>query len=281
MPVEELRELLPSFSGIRARVHEPMAAHLPLRLGGHAEVYVVVDEIEALAPLLAAVRSEKVRWRVLWPFEDWLVRDGPLHGVVLRPGKAFEHFERLEDGYVRLGGATPWAALRRLGPEGWWSELALWPGCPGGTWSDPVVRRVLHSHVRSLTYFKGRSATTEEPGEELPPLTPSTLLHHVDLGPGRRLRIRLRRTGPHPVGTLFADHEEHPASGDLRRARLLGSRLKAWRLSEVEPGVVIQLGGGTCHDLQMFAKGLSAQAERVRGHALSLRPPLVGEERRR
>lgn len=281
MGAEALRERLPPIPGLRVRVHEPMAAHVPLRLGGHAELYVVVDELEALKPLLSTVRSEKVRWRVHWPFEDWLVRDGPLAGVVVRPGRAFEGLQHEDDDLVTIGAATPWAALRRLGPEGWWSELARWPGCPGGTWGDAHTRRLLHPHVRRLTYFKGRGAQTEEPGEELPKLTPSTLLHEVVLGPGRRLRLRHHREGPPPVGTLFDDLDGTPAAAILQRAGLLGSRLKAWRLTETEPGVVVQLGGGSCYDLQLFAKGLSARSERLRGVSLSLRPPLVGEERRR
>jgi len=276
--VEALRAVLPEVPGASVRLHESMRRHTPLRVGGAAQIWLRVDDETALKKSLGLIRGEKVRWRTAWPFQDLLVRDGVFQGVQVRPGRAWEGLEQLDGGHVRLGAATPWAALRRLGPTGWWSDLATWPGCPGGTWDDHT-RLLLRGRCPRIRVFKGRGSTEHPIEDEPPALKPSTVLHWVELAPGRHLRSRPRRSRPHPLGSLFADVNGRPAAEVLQRAQLIGTRLRNWRLSETEPGTVIQLGGGSCHDLQLLVRGVQARADRLRGADLSVRIPFVGDDR--
>ena len=132
--IEDLVETLGGLDGVRVREREPFARHTPLRVGGPAEVWALVDDVPSLFRALSAARKSGTRWRLHWPLQDWLVRDGGMRGLVVRPGAGFERVS-ITDTEVVLGAATPFAALSGLG-EGFWSPLADWPGTPGGLLHD-------------------------------------------------------------------------------------------------------------------------------------------------
>ncbi len=275
--MEALAAELRAVPGVIARPDEPAARHLPLRCGGPVDLWVVAPDPEALGAVLAAARRHRVKWRVHWPFEDWLVRDGGIAGMVVRPGRGFEGLERLDDGGLRLGAAPPWGALAALG-EGWWSELARWPGCPGGMLAGPE-RRWLRGLLRQLRWRRGRRVETVRPPDGEVPEPPATaVLLDVDLGPSLRAAPSRHRRGPPPPGTAFADPEgvRDPAEAWLARAGLLGSRLRAWVLSEAEPGVLVNRGGGRTADALMLLRGAAERVERTRGVTLTLALPVVG-----
>ena len=91
MPAAELKEALIGADGITVRAEEPLAHHLPLRIGGPVELWINVHDEDALVRATKAARANNSVWRVHWPFQDWLVRDGGLKGAVLRLGRGFEH----------------------------------------------------------------------------------------------------------------------------------------------------------------------------------------------
>jgi len=279
---------LGALPGVTVRRGEPLAAHLPLRAGGPADVWVVVEDRASLAPALGIIRQHSQSWRSCWPFEELLVRNGGLRCVVLRPGLGFEGLALLpadEQGpaRLRLGAATPWsavlAALSRVpalagGPL---AELGTWPGCPGGLLSsgDPSV---LEGLCHALSWYKGRGVERlVVPESAAPPSSPpSAVLLDIEL-PLTGRRIRTRRSPP-PCGTLFADDGPVPSTPQLRAAGLLGTRLRAWRMAETEPGTLVNRGGGDCDSALLLARGMSEHARRVRGVDLQIRIPVVGSE---
>ncbi|NOY24706.1 MAG: hypothetical protein GXP62_02440, partial [Oligoflexia bacterium] len=112
-----LLDALERIEGVFVRTNEPMAAHIPLRCGGPAEVWAIVEDEAALRLALAAARKAGQRWWICWPFHEVLVRDGGVRGLVLRPGRGFEGAVLLPPddqgpARLRLGSATPWAAAR-------------------------------------------------------------------------------------------------------------------------------------------------------------------------
>ena len=89
MMIDALLEDLKPISGATVRPGEPMARHTPLRVGGPADIWTSVADIEALSAVLSASRRHKVPWRICWPLGDWLVRDGGVRGLVVRLGVGF------------------------------------------------------------------------------------------------------------------------------------------------------------------------------------------------
>ena len=95
MNIDQLRTRLQDIQGISLRTKEPIHRHTPLRVGGPAAIWAWVANEKALLLCLKAARKHKVRWRIHWPFGDWLVRDGGYKGLIIRLTGDFEKI--LED----------------------------------------------------------------------------------------------------------------------------------------------------------------------------------------
>jgi UDP-N-acetylmuramate dehydrogenase len=280
MGLPELAHALAAIEGVDARVEEPLAHHTPLRVGGPVELWVVVHSVDALKDVLRLIRAHSLGFKVHWPFQDWIVRDGGLAGVVVRPGRGFEGLstEPERPGAVRLGAATPFGALRAVTSAGPLAALAQWPGTAGALIQDGNTT-LLDGTCSELRWWSGRSIHTEKiaPGTPLPTVPPSAILVDLCLENNGQPSKLLRRPPPRP-GALFDAPDGGKAAGELDRSHLGGARLRSWRLSEVEPGVAVNLGGGTAKDLLLLMQGVQARVESERGVSLKARLPVVGAE---
>lgn len=281
-PLAQLVAALTELDGVTVRRDEPMARHTPLRIGGPADAWAVVDTPEALRQTVKAARAHKVRWTVHWPFEDVIVQDGRMQGLVIRPGPGFERVEQTAPERVVLGAAAPFASLSRLGPS-WWSTLVRWPGTPGALLHGGRGDQ-LSGMVVGVRWLRGRGVVEAEVAQgEAPPAPPTNAtLVDITLAPGLLVSAGDGHLGPYPPGWVFADPEtrkgpRRTAADELVDARLEGTRLKAWRLSAERPGIAVNLGGGTAADLVLLAKGTSARTQALLGRKLDLRLPVVGE----
>jgi UDP-N-acetylmuramate dehydrogenase len=270
----ELSRRLSELPGVLTRTREPMSAHLPLRSGGPVLAWVEVPDAEALRRVTAVARALKVPWKVHWPLEDWLMRDGGWRGVVIRPGAGFEGLTRIE-GALRLGAACPWAALDPLGEA--WAEMASWPGVVGATLSLKGERRppLLLRRIRWST-GRGVEEREMEEGEPLPDLPDSVVPIEVELlGLGRARRNRR----PPATSALFADEgDDQLAALTVARAGLSGARLRSWKMSEVLPNALVHLGGGATRDALLLARAAQDRALRGRGSTLDIRMAVLGQD---
>jgi UDP-N-acetylmuramate dehydrogenase len=282
MSIEQVIEATSVLPGVQVRASERMARHTPLRIGGATDIWMVVDDLETMKKVLGVVRSARLPWRLHWPFEDWLVQDEGLDGVTIRPGKGFEWCSRTEH-HVRLGPACPWAALSGLG-DGWWSSLAHWPGTPGGLFASGEEVWIAGICAR-VKWLKGRSIyeVVVQPGESPPSIPVGAILLEVELRPGLQT-VREGRYHPPHSGTLFRDPPgpslDRSAGVALEHSGLLGTRLKSWRLSQVEPGTVIHTEEGSSRELLMLLNGIRERVKKTRGAPLETRLPVLGRRRR-
>ena len=75
-------EKLAQIEGVHIHEHHHLFMHTPLRVGGPVEAWVRCNSVSALRAAMPIVRKQS--WRLHWPFEDWLVKDGGLNGIVIR-----------------------------------------------------------------------------------------------------------------------------------------------------------------------------------------------------
>ena len=231
---------------------------------------------DALVRATKAARANNSVWRVHWPFQDWLVRDGGLKGAVLRLGRGFEHITLSQES-LTIGAAALWSALPSELQGEFWDDIRGWPGCPGGWaasgWDSELDR--MCTQVRVLQ--SGRLTDIEvEPGEGMPTLNKQAVV----------ISITLRRQAPKGVdllpppapGAIFHVVENSTVAAELNKAGLTGTRLRNWRVSRSAPGTVVHLGGGTTKDLMMLVQGLRHRVEKTRGIKLETRFPLMGNE---
>lgn len=279
---EQLRAQLLEIPGIRLRVDEPLSRHTPLRVGGPAELWAVAEDEAALSAALSAARREKVPWRVHWPLADWLVRDGGVRGLILRPGRAFEVLA-VEGDQVRIGAAALWGSLAALKLPEALRPLARWPGSVGALLESPEAGR-LTGLAAEISWLRGRRVERVEIGPaEAPPEIPKTAIPLAlalrtapEVVRGRR-RPWLER--PVVPGALFVSPKGEDLGVLLSDSNLAGTRLRSWRLSPHAPGAVVQLGGGSCKDVLLLAQGLQERVERSLGVTLKPRLPILGTDR--
>jgi len=272
----DLLERITGETGFIIRPEEPLAQHVPLRVGGPVELWVEAQSEEALIRLIAHARSAGGRWRIHSPFSDWLVRDGGLKGTVIRLGQEFETIVLTEDSII-LGAASLWSGLPDGLAGGLWDAVRRWPGSVGSLFAQGSAEELtgLATHIDVLR--GGRIIQMQWPADgPAPALGESSVLLRIHLR--RALGARHWRTGPAPTGTLFSDPTDSSIGKELARAGVLGTRLRRWRLSQTEPGTVVHLGGGTFKDLQMLVKGLRMRVEKTRGITLETRIPVLGNE---
>ena len=67
------------------RLHEPLAKHTTLRVGGPAQFWVEPRTEKAFAELIRFCRRENLPLFVIGRGSNLLVRDGGIHGVVVHP----------------------------------------------------------------------------------------------------------------------------------------------------------------------------------------------------
>jgi UDP-N-acetylmuramate dehydrogenase len=276
MPAAELKAALSELHGIHVRAEEALSKHVPLRVGGPVELWVCVDDETALMSATKAARANSCVWRVHWPFQDWLVRDGGLRGAVLRLGRAFEAVQVDEDS-VTLGAAALWASLPATLEGPFWSELRSWPGCPGG-WSalgwDTELDQVC-TEVRVLQ--SGRLRDLEvQPGEGMPTLNKQAVLVSMTLN--RWPPVGTELLPPPAPGAIFTLVDNTTVAAELDKAGLTGTRLRSWRISRAAPGTMVHLGGGNTQDLLILIQGIKHRVEKTRGVKLQTRTPLLGNE---
>jgi UDP-N-acetylmuramate dehydrogenase len=272
----DLLERLTGEAGLIVLPEEPLAHHVPLRVGGPVELWVEAENEDALMRLVSHARHAGGRWRIHSPFSDWLVRDGGLKGTVIRLGQHFESIHLTEDS-ISLGAAALWSGLPDGLAGGLWDAVRRWSGSVGSLFEQGSAGELtgLATHIDVLR--GGRIIQMQWPEDGPPPaLGESSILLRVHLR--RALGARHWRDGPSRPGALFADPPDSKIGKELQRAGVLGTRLRRWRLSPTEPGTVVHLGGGSFKDLQMLVKGLRMRVEKTRGLTLETRIPVLGNE---
>lgn len=278
MGTAELSEALLGASNLILRPQEPLSGHVPLRVGGPAELWAEASSLSALEAFTAAARSTNTRWRLHWPFSDWLVRDGGVQGAVLRLAGAFERIDVSNDS-ITMGSAALWSGLPSSIEGGLWDAIRKWPGSTGGLIHNSPVQQ-LSELVTSIRVLRGGRVVELNwaDGAEPPKLGDNTIL--VSLTMRRATASRTWLTAPPAPGTLFEDIENATVGKELKRAGVLGTRLRSWRLSSIEPGTIVHLGSGSFSDLSMLIKGVKVRVEKTRGVKLEPRIPILGSNRK-
>tara|TARA_B100000575_G_scaffold291168_1_gene296433 strand:- start:2270 stop:3148 length:879 start_codon:yes stop_codon:yes gene_type:complete len=278
MGIAELSEAIEEVAGIIARHDEPLRAHTPLRVGGPADLWVEVRTLDALQAFTAEARAAGTRWRINWPFADWLVRDGGLSGVVLRLGGEFEQIH-IDDAAITLGSAALWSALPNSLKGGLWDAMRAWPGSVGDVLHSDTSAQLSELVTGIRVMRGGRVIELEWPsGAPVPRVGESSVLVSVVMR--RAAASRRWLAAPPKPGTLFHDVDDAVVGAELKRAGVLGTRLRSWRLSTVEPGTIVHLGTGSFSDLAMLIKGVKVRVEKTRGLSLEPRIPILGSNQK-
>lgn len=241
-------------AGVMVRYDEPLAKHLPTRVGGPCEAYVVVQDRDAVPDAITWCRMANLKRTWLGAGTRTVARDGGLAGAVLRLGRPFVGVVDDGDG-IWVGGATPLAWVAAAIPG--LSALRFHGGTVGasvalddgwGGWVDRV------RHV-------GRGREQEDAFGDLDAASRA----------GRIVtEVRFRREGegrphvPDPACWWDTSGDDDPVDL-LRDTTLAGTRLRGVALPRYAPGMIVNLGGGDARDVALLLRSVTDRVHTLRG----------------
>ncbi|MEC7240348.1 MAG: hypothetical protein VXW32_03865 [Myxococcota bacterium] len=277
-----LSALVGALSGVpdlALRAQEPMSRHTELRVGGAADLWVVVETEEALE---AVAREGKSLGQRLHFFSDThvLVRDGGLEGVWLRMGALARGIHQEEGGGVSVGALHPTAALDAYLRE---HQNVVIPHLSGrsGTVEDAFHAGLLTGWVEGCRVLRGTRVVelpVEKRSEKQPLirfLLRSEGLPEVDpRGQLTLLPEQIRALGR--PGRIMNDLEEESASQLIQETGLSGVRLRGVRIGTQECNALLNLGGASAEDIWLVFQMIRDRVKLQTGHVLEVSIRRIG-----
>ena len=266
--VKEWIERLNSIDGIVAQPEARISSHTPLRVGGIVDIWIRCQSREALKKAMPLIRKQS--WRLLWPFQDCLFRDGGQKGILLRLEGEFERIEQAEN-TITLGSAALWS---QLAPVGIGKELQRWPSSVGALLDDNP-ERYLRGLKLEVEWFSGRrfERQTLSSWKDISLPTKGILTQITIVG-------QRARPTPAPLGAGFVftlPKNQMPA--EILQALSLDSvRLHQWKISRADPNRIVHLGRAGFSNLQLLQKALNQRIKQIHNTALEIRIPIYGRK---
>jgi len=297
--------------GPRASRDAPLAPFTSMRVGGPADLLIVVESVEDLVRAVALAREHGVPWRVLGGGCNVLIADEGVRGLVIANRAAsISVGERT----VRAESGAKLAALAQQAVEAGLAGLAWAAGLPGtvggavvgnaGAFGGDIASGLKSAKIlepdgeirdRPNGWFQFRyrgsrlkGAQGGGPGESEGSGNDYVILEALfELEPseGDELRARAeeimtwRRTR-HPSGATMGSTFKNPpgrhAGRLIERAGLKGERIGGAQISEQHANFFINLGDATARDVLALIAHAQAEVKRQFDVALELEIETVG-----
>ena len=282
MITEEVKRAVEEISGIipedRVRRDEPMAAHTSFRTGGPAAAFVLAENEDELAAVLAVLAETGAEHLLIGNGSNLLVADEGYPGVMVKLGGEFGNIEQDEEDpcLVRAGAAklmsSTSAFLTGKGLAGFefasgipgsiGGAVFMNAGAYGGEMKDVVESvRVMDaggSGLRTLSNeemdFSYRHSAAEEGGMIILSALLRLKKDDPDAIAARVAELSAKRNAKQPVNFPSAGSTFKRPAGGYAAALIEESGLKGYRaggaeVSEKHSGFVINRGGATTDDV--------------------------------
>jgi UDP-N-acetylmuramate dehydrogenase len=128
--VEELRRI----SGVRIKVSEPLARYTSMKVGGPADVFIEVENLEGLTGVLKTLHRWCTHFCLLGNGSNVLISDRGLRGAVIHLAGDFKQVKWREEGeivLVRVGAAFAVTQLVREAARKGYGGVEFAEGIPG------------------------------------------------------------------------------------------------------------------------------------------------------
>ncbi|MGA1789969.1 MAG: UDP-N-acetylmuramate dehydrogenase [bacterium] len=255
--------------GPRFRQKHPLAPLTSLKIGGNAEFYVTVNDLDELHKVVTMTRSEGMKIRILGRGTDLVVQDGLLKGMIIRLGGTLMEIKRNND-RIGMGAGCPLSYLLREaitfsldGVE----PLAGIPGTLGGaiTLNAGTEQGSLGDLVEEVDILEGGRIETWRAEEAGFTYRGSNIKNgHIVLGARLRLkpglevkaavksallkRWAIQPHGERSAGCVFRNPEGEHAGRLIDETGLKGERVGDIEVSKKHANFFINLGKGSMKD---------------------------------
>lgn len=272
---EKLAEYARSL-GCEAVCGEPMSQHTTFRIGGPADLFLTVENIQTLQKLCARAFETGVRVTPLGNGSNLLVSDGGIRGAVLLLGGDFKKISMCGETSVTCGAGASLAALCAFARDRSLTGMEFAWGIPGSAGGAAFMNAGAYEHCMSEVitscshvaqdgncgtiggsdlHFGYRHSAYSENGFIITSL-------QVELKHGSRETIEMRmddlfnrRRSKQPLelpsaGSIFKRPAGNYAGTLIEQCGLKGKRIGGAAVSEKHAGFIVNLGGATCSDVK-------------------------------
>ena len=244
-----LLDRLPPTAG-RVQADAPLAPGTWFRVGGPAEALVRPSHPADLQAFLAGLPGD-VPVTVLGAASNVIVRDGGVHGVVLRLGRGFAGVQVEADGVVAEAAALDATVAEHAAAAGL-AGLEFLSGIPGSVGGAVAMNAGAYGGDVASCLDWADVVTRAGDAVRLPAAALAFAYRHASLPPGAvvvRARFRARPGDAAAIAVRMADIRRSREATQPVRARTGGSTfrnpegLKAWELIDAAGGRGMQRGG--------------------------------------
>lgn len=302
---------LPEVTG-RLVENRPMDSLSWLRVGGPAEVLFTPANLADLAQFMAALPAE-IPVLPIGVCSNLIIRDGGVRGVVVRLGPAFNGFEVLASGEVRVGASALDAqvakkaaaagidlAFLRTIPGSIGGAIKMNAGCYGSYMADVFMEATAVTRAGKVVTLKPEDMGFSYRHSAVPDDT--TIVQAVLRAPtGEPVEIEAKmdaalasRAASQPVkerscGSTFRNPAGFSSTGEaddvhdlkawkvIDEAGMRGARLGGAQMSEMHPNFMINAGGATAADLEGLGEMVREKVREKHGIELEWEIRRVGD----
>jgi UDP-N-acetylmuramate dehydrogenase len=255
--------------GPRFSQKHPLAPLTSLKIGGNAEFYAIVNDLDELHKIVTMTRSEGMRIRILGRGTDLVVQDGLLKGMILRLGGTLMEIKRNNE-RIGMGAGCPLSYLLKEAitsgldgveplagiPGTLGGAIALNAGTETGSLGDLVEEVDILSEGRIETWRAEEAGFTYR-GSNIKN-------GHIVLGarlrlkPGLGVKAAVKRAlekrwaiqphGERSAGCVFRNPEGEHAGRLIDETGLKGQRVGDIEVSKKHANFFINLGKGRMKD---------------------------------
>jgi len=127
---QEFEEKLQDIMNKAIRFQEPMKAHTTFRIGGPADYFLSLKNVEQIQKVILLCKEYQVPYEVIGNGSNLLVADEGIEGVVLQLGKEFSRTE-IEGTLLKAQSGSTLSALARKAAEAELTGMEFACGIPG------------------------------------------------------------------------------------------------------------------------------------------------------
>lgn len=287
--------------GARLKCGYPLADLTSFRIGGPADLYLVVESEDELTAALSAAARNQVAAFCLGSGTNLLVSDRGVRGLVVKLGEAFDAVS-IDGMKVTVGAAAQFRRLVETVVAAGLAGLEFGEGIPGsvggglvmnaGAFGGEIARVV--TAVRGVTGEGERRVLSKQEigfAYRRTALPPRFVITSVDfeLAPGERkvlwgrvMELRAKRAARQPqgfpnAGSVFKNPLGNFAGRLLEGAGLKGARVGAAAFSDQHANFIVNLGGARAEEVRALIEMARSQVRDRTGVVLEPEVKLIGD----
>lgn len=254
--------------------NEPLKKHTTFKIGGEAEMFVTVSNIEQLKAVIKACKDSGIKLFVIGKGSNLLISDNGMKGVVLSLDGEFKNIS-IEENRIVSGAGVNLARLCNFALDNSLSGLEFAYGIPGSVGGAAYMNAGAYGGemkdvITSVTHITSDGDVVTLSKEQLDlsyrhsvyKTTDDIILFvtmELEKGESEAIKEKMddfmnRRKTKQPLefpsaGSVFKRPEGNFAGTLIEQCGLKGKTIGGAQVSEKHAGFIINVGGATCEDV--------------------------------